>query len=492
MSKILISWEGYKEDFATRTMHNEVQRELKTNQRGPTFSLHKDFEYDYDKHILLNTSKSKEDLEFSNLLVKELNLDFPKHNVVMINIKLNDPLDIAEIFQVTNRLLNELKHDEVEAFISTGFPNMRVAWILAQANFKQNLKLFQIREGKFTTSKLPEKVYVSTDNVSPNAINVMGELVNENLSGENFFQAPSIDPIYKRAMQIAKNTKDVGCLILGENGTGKENLASYIHKNSNRESKNFVAVNCAAYPDDLLQTELFGSEKGAFTGADKQRIGMFEVANGGTIFLDEIGDITPKMQVSLLRAIQEKKIYRVGGTKEIRVDVRVIAATNKDLEEECEKGNFRMDLFFRLAVTTLKLPALRDWTKKEIKDLIEHFNSIYFSEFPNRQQKLKFSKEVIDRLTSYHFKGNIRELQNLIISLYTFCDKEVSICDLPDRFTKEKNHPQSDNENIKAHTLKVLTDKKWNIKLSSETLGIARETLYRRIKDYELKNPNKK
>jgi transcriptional regulator with PAS, ATPase and Fis domain len=492
MSKILISWEGYKEDFATRTMHNEVQREFKTNQRGPTFSLHKDFEYDYDKHILLNTSKSKEDLEFSKLLVKELNLDFPKHNVVMTNIELNDPLDIAEIFQVTNGLLNELKHTEVEAFISTGFPNMRVAWILAHANFKQNLKLFQIREGKYTKSKRPEKVFVNTDNVSPNAINVIGELVNEKLSGDKFFQSASIEPIYLKAKSIAMNTKDLGCLILGENGVGKENLASFIHQSSDRAKQKFVAVNCAAYSDELLRSELFGHEKGSFSGAVGEKKGMFQIAHGGTIFLDEIGDISPKMQVSLLRAIQEKKILRVGGTNEIDVDVRVIAATNKDLEDLCDKEIFRWDLFFRLAVTTLKLPALRDWTKKEKIDLIEHFNSIYFSEFPNRQQKLEFSKEVIDCLTSYHFKGNIRELQNLILSLYTFCDKEVTISDLPDRIIKDKKHPQSYNENEKAHILKVLTDKKWNIKLSSETLGIARETLYRKIKDYELKKPNKK
>ena len=492
MSKIVISWEGFEEDFATRKMHNEVQRELKTNRMGPTFSLHKDFEYDYDKHILLNISKTKEELEFSKLLVKELNEEFPKHKVTLKSINLIDPLDIQEIFQATNKLLNELKHDEIDAFISTGFPNMRVAWILAQMNFKQNLRLFQIREGKFTISKRPEKVFVNTDNVSPNAINVLGELVNEKLSGDKFFRSASIKPIYLKAKSIAVNTDDVGCLILGENGVGKENLASYIHQNSNRAKQKFVAVNCAAYSDDLLRSELFGHEKGAFSGAIGEKKGMFQIADGGTIFLDEIGDITPKMQVSLLRANQEKKIQRVGGTKEIPVDVRVIAATNKDLEELCEREVFRWDLFFRLAVTTLKLPALRDWTKKEIKDLIEHFNANYFLDFPNRQQKLKFSKEAIDKLTSYHFKGNIRELQNLIISLYTFCDNEVSISDLPERITKEKKHPQSYNENEKAHILKVLTDKKWNITLSSETLGIARETLYRRIKDYELKNPNKK
>ncbi len=490
MRKILISWEGYKEDFVTRTMLNNVQRELKTNNKGPTFSLHNDFEYNYDLHILLNSSKTKEDLEYSNFLVKELRRNFPKRIIQMKNVKLNDPLNIEEIFKASNQILSELKHDEVEVFISTGSPNMRVAWILSQVNFKQNLKLFQIRQGKYTSNNCPEKVFVNIDTISPNAINLMGELVNNKVNGDKFFSSVSIEPVYKRALQIAENTDNISCLILGENGTGKENLALYIHRNSKRKNKEFVAINCAAYTDELLVSELFGHEKGAFTGATFEKKGMFEVAKGGTIFLDEIGDITPKMQVSLLRAIQEKKIRRLGGTREISVDVRVVTATNKDLEALCDKGLFRWDLFFRLAVATLKLPSLRDWTKKEIKGLIDHFNNIYYSEFPNRKQKLIFSKEVINRLTSYHFKGNIRELQNLIISLYTFCNKEVTLADLPERIMNEKKYPKTESENIQALTLKVLTEKNWNVKATANALGVSRATLYKRIKQYNFRKLN--
>lgn len=492
MSKFLISWYAYTHDFM---MQQDGARKRKleiVNEDGPTFNVHRHYGDDYEKHILLCSSSKPEDKKFFDLLVTELKKEF-KHKIEPRTIVINDPINIEEIFSKVSELLKEFKNSEMEIFVNPGTPQMQIAWYLAKPNFKRNVRLFQLRESRFTTKgEKPEQIFSNIDTLfNPTVLSIASEVASRP-STENSIQiSDSIKPVYERAEQIAK-TKNVGCLILGENGTGKENLASHIHKFSDRTKHEFKAVNCAAYSDDLLRSELFGHEKGSFTGADKLKIGMFEEASGGTIFLDEIGDISPKMQVSLLRAIQEKKIQRVGGTKDISVDVRVIAATNKDLEELCEKEIFRWDLFFRLAVTTLKLPALRAWTKKEIKDLIEHFNSTYFSEFPNRQQKLKFSKEVIDRLATYHFKGNIRELQNLIISLYTFCDKEVSISDLPERITKEKKHPQSDNENIKAHTLRVLTDKKWNIKLSSETLGIARETLYRRIKDYELKNPNKK
>jgi len=492
MSKILISWYAYTHDFMMQQDGARKRKLEMVNEDGPTFNVHRFFGEQYDKHILLCSSSKPDDKKFFDMLVKELKKEF-KHNIEPRTILINDPINIEEIFSKVSLLLREFKNDEVEIFVNPGTPQMQIAWYLAKPNFKRNVKLFQIRETKFTAKQeKPEQIFTSIDTLfNPTVLSIANEVTGKPTTENKILISESIKPVYDKALLIAK-TNNVSCLILGENGTGKENLASYIHKNSERRTKEFIAVNCAAFSDELLRSELFGHEKGSFTGADKQKIGMFEEANGGTIFLDEIGDISPKMQVSLLRAIQEKKILRVGGGKEIEVDVRVVAATNKDLEELCEKEIFRWDLFFRLAVTTLKLPALRDWTKKEIKDLIEHFNTVYFSEFPNREQKLKFSKEVLDRLTAYQFKGNVRELQNLIISLYTFCDKEVVLSDLPERITKEKKHPQSDNENIKAHTLKVLTDKKWNIKLSSETLGIARETLYRRIKDYDLENPNKK
>lgn len=492
MSKILISWYAYTHDFVIQQDGARKRKLEAVNEDGPTFNVHRFFGDEYEKHILLCSSNKAEDKKYFDLLVKELKREF-KHKVEPRTVVINDPINIQEIFSKASELLNEYKSSEVEIFVNPGTPQMQIAWYLAKPNFKKNVKLFQLRETRFTTKgEKPEQIFSNIETLfNPTVLSIANEIASKPATENKILITESIKPIYEKALLVAR-TKNIGCLILGENGTGKENLASYIHKNSDRHNKEFIAVNCAAFSDELLRSELYGHEKGSFTGADRQKKGMFEEANGGTIFLDEIGDISPKMQVSLLRAIQEKKITRVGGTAEIAVDVRVVTATNKDLEEQCEKDLFRWDLFFRLAVTTLKLPSLRDWTKKEIKDLIEHFNTTYFSEFPNRQQKLKFSKDVLDRLTAYPFKGNVRELQNLIISLYTFCDKEVSLSDLPERITKEKKHPQSDHENIKAHTLKILNEMNWNITASWKALGISKQTLYNRIEKFKLENPNKK
>jgi len=486
MSRILISWEAYKEDFETKIWMNDVKREKKILHSGPTFSLHKDFPYDYEKHLLLSAPKNAEDQEFSKLLVKELNECFPKHNIEGRNINIKDPLDIAEIFKISNNLLNEYRHDEIDVFISTGFPNMRVAWFLTQPNYKKNLILFQIREAKYSPDGKPQKLNVNIESFNPNALNILNEVADQPLAPGKIFYSKSIAPVYKKAELVAA-TKNVGCLILGDNGTGKENLASYIHKKSERAKKSFVVVNCAAFTDELLRSELFGHEKGSFTGAHEQRKGAFEMANAGTIFLDEIGDISPKMQVSLLRVMEEKKIQRIGSVKEIDIDVRVIAATNKNLEELCEKEIFRWDLFFRLERTTIQLPSLHDWTKVEIKNLINHFNTLYLSEFPNRTEKLKFGKEVIDRLTKYKYKGNVRELQNLIISLYTFCDKEITLDDLPERIRIERINPTTKDEIERAVISKEFYRQNQNIVKTANALKMHRDTVARKVLKYGLK-----
>ena len=276
---------------------------------------------------------------------------------------------------------------------------------------------------------------------------------------------------------------DVGCLILGENGTGKENLAQFIHDNSNRNGKPFLAVNCAAYSDELLRSELFGHEKGSFTGADSRKIGVFEAANGGTVLLDEIGDISSKMQVSLLRVLQTKKVQAVGSTKEIDVNVRVLAATNKDIEGLCEQEVFRTDLFYRLAVTELKIPPLKERGKKEITALINHFNSLLASRFQEKGL-LKISKETMDCLVSYGFKGNVRELENMFIHFYTFCDTEINLSDLPQRVKENKSLSLTLSDNEKQHILKVLSINKGNILATSKSLDVHRDTLKRKLQDY--------
>lgn len=204
---------------------------------------------------------------------------------------------------------------------------------------------------------------------------------------------------------------DARVLVTGSNGTGKELVARWIHEHSNRSGEALIEVNCAAIPSELIESELFGHEKGAFTSAIKQRIGKFEQANGGTLFLDEIGDMSLSAQAKVLRALQENRITRVGGDREIQVNVRVVAATNKDLRKEIEKGRFREDLYHRLAVILIHVPDLND-RKEDIPYLVEHFNSIICSEYGISVKKME--PLAISALQEVNWTGNIRELRNVV------------------------------------------------------------------------------
>ncbi|MFC4219562.1 sigma-54-dependent transcriptional regulator [Flagellimonas marina] len=216
---------------------------------------------------------------------------------------------------------------------------------------------------------------------------------------------------------------DARVLITGSNGTGKELVAHWLHQKSNRSSAPFIEVNCAAIPSELIESELFGHVKGAFTSAVKDRAGKFETANKGTIFLDEIGDMSLSAQAKVLRALQENKISRVGSDKDIKVDVRVLAATNKDLKKEIEDGKFREDLYHRLAVILIKVPALNE-RRDDIPLLIEHFSAKVSSEQGIAQKN--FSKKAIELLKGYDWTGNVRELRNVVERLIILGGKEVS------------------------------------------------------------------
>nr|WP_321411526.1 sigma-54 dependent transcriptional regulator [uncultured Allomuricauda sp.] len=216
---------------------------------------------------------------------------------------------------------------------------------------------------------------------------------------------------------------DARVLITGSNGTGKELVAHWVHQKSPRSSSPFVEVNCAAIPSELIESELFGHVKGAFTSAVKDRAGKFEAANKGTIFLDEIGDMSLSAQAKVLRALQENKISRVGSDKDIKVDVRVLAATNKDLKKEIEDGKFREDLYHRLAVILIKVPALNE-RRDDIPLLIEHFSTKIAAEQGTGQKS--FSKKAVELLKSYDWTGNVRELRNVVERLIILGGKEVS------------------------------------------------------------------
>lgn len=216
---------------------------------------------------------------------------------------------------------------------------------------------------------------------------------------------------------------DARVLITGPNGTGKELVARWIHAQSNRSHAPLIEVNCAAIPGELIESELFGHEKGAFTSAIKQRKGQFEQADGGTLFLDEIGDMSLSAQAKVLRALQENKITRVGGEKEITVDVRVIAATNKNLVQEIEKGNFREDLYHRLSVIVIEVPSLNE-RKDDIPDLAEHFNQLICSDYGIPAKII--SPDAINELKQINWTGNIREFRNVIERLIILCNKNIT------------------------------------------------------------------
>lgn len=236
--------------------------------------------------------------------------------------------------------------------------------------------------------------------------------------------------VYEMIEKIADTESTV--LITGESGTGKEMIAKTIHYESSRCNAPFIPVNCAAIPKDLLESELFGHEKGAFTGALNTRIGRFELANNGTLFLDEVGELAPHLQVKLLRVLQEREFERVGGIKTIKVDVRILAATNSDLEKAVKEGRFREDLYYRLNVIPLHIPPLRE-RRDDIPLLIDHF-AVEFAR-KRKRQPLRFTKEAMNALVHYEWPGNVRELKNLVERLTILVNNDlVTINDLPEKF----------------------------------------------------------
>jgi len=302
-------------------------------------------------------------------------------------------------------------------------------------------------------------------------------------------KAPQIQVIFKLIEDVAPS--DATVLIQGESGTGKEMVAHAIHRKSFRKNKPFVVINCSAYPATLLESELFGHEKGAFTGALKTKPGRFEQADGGTVFLDEIGEIPPSAQIKLLRILQSRKFERLGGRETLAVDVRILAATNKNLLQEVKDGRFREDLFYRLNVIPIHLPPLRD-RGNDLLLLARHFLD-RFSNVQNKTVK-DFSTEVMRRLLDYSWPGNVRELENTIEHAVVLAkDEQIQVSDLPSAFLIAKT-PVSEKavsleETEKQHLIEVLEKYQWNKKKAARILGIGRSTLYVKLKKYQLKPP---
>ncbi len=312
-------------------------------------------------------------------------------------------------------------------------------------------------------------------------------------TGQIVYKDPGMESIVNMAGRVASSRTTV--LIQGESGTGKELFAKLVHSTSPRSAKPMIVVNCGAIPETLLESELFGHEKGAFTGATARRIGRFEEADGGTLFLDEIGELSPSVQVKLLRFLQEREFQRLGGNQTIQADVRIISATNRNLEERVKEGVFRDDLYYRLNVVSMTVPPLRD-RRGDIPLLIEYFTKQFSSENDKKIEGL--SSEAMDTLLKYDYPGNVRELENIIERAVVIArDHIISIKDLPfqdispDHFAghKEGGVLKDEIESLERTRIEQALDETGNNQTrAAELLGITERTLRYKLKKYGLKH----
>jgi len=301
-------------------------------------------------------------------------------------------------------------------------------------------------------------------------------------------QSKSMQDVFDLIQDVAPSNSTV--LITGETGTGKGLAAKAIHANSSRSNGPFVMVNCGAIPEHLMESELFGYQKGAFTDAKETKKGRLEMAHGGTLFLDEIGEIGMRMQIDLLRVLEDRVLYRVGGTQPIEADFRIIAATNKNLEEEIKEKRFRKDLYYRINVITFKMPPLRE-RKDDIFLIADHFLN-RFSQETNKQVD-KISREAMDEMMLYDWPGNVRELQNAIErGVVISKNRTLGPEDLPILCSEKKGGPggRSLRNMEKEHIEDILQENKWNISRSAKVLGIDRSTLYNKLKLYNIEKPS--
>ncbi len=469
--KILLSWIAKNNDFENGVV----------TDKGPTASYHNYF-YKQDKHIILS-AENKTDLR-SELMMNYLKNKYPERNIEIRHMEVSDPINHQEIQAKINPLLASLKEEEIDIFISPGTPAMQVVWYLSHMSMNLKTTLYQTRGAQFTKTKdKPEliKIDLASSSLAVTAL-YHQENLKRNSIDDNYKITPAIRQVYDNAEKVAQ-TDEVAVLILGDSGTGKENLARYIHKNSIRKEKPYITVNCSAFNDQLLESRLFGYKKGAFTGADKDSIGLFEEANEGTIFLDEIGDISPYMQQTLLRVLQEKEIMPIGG-KSKKIDVRIIAATNQHLVTLCKEGKFRWDLYYRLSVVELDLPTLYQRGKDDIKVMIDFFLAQKKKQL-KKPTKLSVDKPAMEVLLNYTYPGNIRELENIISRLYVFNDEKVTVEVLPKRlFQAPSNKPMNWDFIEKEHISYVLNHFNGNKRQTALAIGWSINTLNAKVEKY--------
>jgi len=379
--------------------------------------------------------------------------------------------------------------------IKASYPALPVIIISGHANIEIAVKA--TRMGAYDLLEKPlsiEKVLLAVDRaLEKRNLELENRMLRENLLKKFRMVGDSakIKQLKDQIKMAAQSNSRV--LILGESGSGKELVAQLLHENSLRATGPFIEVNCAAIPQELIESELFGHEKGSFTGAFERKKGKFELADGGTLFLDEIGDMSLQTQAKVLRVIETQEFQRVGGSKNIKVDVRIISATNKDLAEEVKKSNFREDLYFRLNVIPIRVPSLRE-RPDDIPALVDNFLDLFATEYG--QQKKEIAEEALRMLQRYSWPGNIRELKNVLERLVIMTpSKTIAPGDIfmPEAtgsdyfsFSTLKDAREAFEKDF---IIKKLDENAWNISKTAEVLDMERSNLHRKIKAYDIKIP---
>lgn len=399
------------------------------------------------------------------------------HDIILADIKMPG-MDGMEML----RRIKELNSNAI-VIIMTAFATVNTAvQALKDGAYDYVTKPFDPDDLTHLIRNASKQINLENENtVLKNNVNQLENV--EDIIGDS----PAMQKVLSEVQSVAQSNASV--IITGESGTGKELIARAIHFNSQRKYFPLVSVHCGALTESLLESELFGHEKGAFTGALYNRKGRFEMADNGTIFLDEIATIPLKMQIELLRVLESKRFTRVGGNKEIESDFRVICATNRDLKTMVENGTFREDLYYRLNVVNIHVPPLRE-RPEDIPLLVRYFIKKYCESMS--RDYIKIDQQVLARIQEFEFPGNVRELENMIERAIVIGNgKEIRIKDLPMGREQASSGIESLNENEMKHIGSILDKYNWNISRTAKALKIDRVTLYNKIKKYKLKSSKK-